>query len=518
VLKSECAGRAIALAATIVAGFTLLYAILHYERDRSLGLEWLAGESGNPLYRAQRLNEGALLYRDVACQYGPTPVYFYAIYARFFGNTVGSLIVFQRLVQTISVVLLLLLLCRVAGIGTALLMMLWFGFAFANASFHVEFGGFERICLIILMILWNPPTLRSWQRSTVLGLVLGLWQTAKFGGPFYALLALGLADAVCLWVGRGDRLAWRAAGRSLLVTCLTFLACEAAWAVVASLVLPSAVARDTLWPDFMASDYPPVWQDVPRNWQQLRLLLLKMWTTVVCTGFAFAGLAVFLRQQASSKGVEVDCRHLLGLGFVLLGLGTYLPGVNHVYAFSWALLPAVAWLVSRFSLKHQIVFYLAFAIAPAYLVKESLFPRSPGSELVAVGLPDSEDLLVERAEAVDLTLLSNAMGVVDKSRNEFAVGFFRYGGGGFHYFYNANYGLRNHMVGTASFRSYDEEELEAKLDRVPVFVFVTQHATADEARLMVFRSLSANLADRIANEYRFSPELSGGHIAVMVRA
>src|SRR5262249_14576367 len=81
-------------------------------------------------------------------------------------------------------------------------------------------------------------------------------------------------------------------------------------------------------------------------------------------------------------------------------------------------------------------------------------------------------------------------------------------GGGFHYFYNPNYGLRHHLVGCAAFRPYDEAELIVKLDRVDALILEMKAGDPLRGNLegelrMLF---SAPPAARLAPEFGPEPQ------------
>ncbi len=84
----RAAGFALAVLLTVAIAF--IAALIWLKPQYSFHSDWAIGEPGNELYRAQRISEGALLYRDVASQYGPLATYMFSGCTWLFGDTIAT--------------------------------------------------------------------------------------------------------------------------------------------------------------------------------------------------------------------------------------------------------------------------------------------------------------------------------------------------------------------------------------------------------------------------------------------
>ena len=121
--------RADALAVSLLLLIALAFGVgrIALQPDMIFTSDYVLGESGNLLYRSARLIGGARLYRDVACQYGPIPVYAHAAFAALSGNTILGSQAFHLGSSVICLGLAYAVLRRGMGIGLSLTISLLAG-------------------------------------------------------------------------------------------------------------------------------------------------------------------------------------------------------------------------------------------------------------------------------------------------------------------------------------------------------------------------------------------------------
>ncbi len=307
--RSRRADRLAVLMVLAIAAFLAL-ANIALRPDLSYGQAWIMGEPGNPLYRAERLNQGAMLYRDVACQYGAIPVYVYAMISRIAGNTINYNLAWQLCTSLICLFLIYRLLRRSLSVAlssaitvvAALPMVSPVGIIGSGTG--VEYPMLERICFLAIMLLWRQPEMRLPRHSIGIGLLLGLWQGIKFGGALFALPALFALDVAATWSLQNPD--WAQVRRSWLTILGVFLAVEAAWMALAYATLPPLLARDTIWPAYMRDGYPMM-SDKKRlpGWSGLGFFFGQQLLPLTCAVIALVTIVHFGILAAQSR-CQVD--------------------------------------------------------------------------------------------------------------------------------------------------------------------------------------------------------------------
>lgn len=176
------------------------------------GHDWILGEAGNQLYRADLPARDLHLYRDVVTQYGPLPIFLSQTVAHFIGNTVAVHLLIQSSLTLVVVgavfwlattgtirrdasVLVTIAVAVVACADTPLWpVLLAVPTAYAGVSV-------ERLCLLALMALWRPPDRRHSRHAVYAAIVVLVWQCVKPGGAVFGVAAFALVDG--LWLARG---------------------------------------------------------------------------------------------------------------------------------------------------------------------------------------------------------------------------------------------------------------------------------------------------------------------------
>jgi hypothetical protein len=99
------------------------------------------------------------------------------------------------------------------------------------------------------------------------------------------------------------------------------------------------------------------------------------------------------------------------------------------------------------------------------LMLKITFVNAPDPQLVAKALPNSENVYLSATARAELeSMIELAHGA--ESRGRFVLALYSWGGGGFHYFYDRQYGLRNYLVDQIIFRPSDALELTRKLPAI----------------------------------------------------
>lgn len=146
------------------------------------------------------------------------------------------------------------------------------------------------------------------------------------------------------------------------------------------------------------------------------------------------------------------------------------------------------------------------------------FLSRPDPTLVSYTLPGQESIYVTPEARNELDLLAHLgqppAGIQNRS---FVLAAFTWDGGGFHYYYDKNYGLRNYMLAHVGFRPYDEAELAGKLDDVRLIIVRVTSTSPTEVREVLSSVVSEGMVDRLLEQFVISPAESGGRYVVLRR-
>lgn len=511
--------RTSALIAAALALVSLLLPLCsQYLHPYRMPLEYLGQDVFNPLWRADLVSRGEVIYRDFACQYGPSGVYLYAAVAQGAGNSIQSLLLYNIVLGAIAIVPMYLLLNRVAGPWPAALTSIWFGFLFNGLCLHAEYVPLERLLFFSLMLSWRSPLERPVWGSLLLGCMFGFWQTLKFGGGIFACVSLACTDLLAIAWTQRSRAGLKVYIRQMIAVTSGLVLVEGILILVAFGLFPKAIAIDTIWPFYAAGDYTLI--GLPTTLQGWWSFFLRYWVFWACLAvvipLTFWEIGSRLRRAPEPTA---DARQAWGLLFCLLGFGTYLGSYPLMYQYGWVILPALAHGLSLLPRPWQWAFWIICLPAPAYVFKHSLEPaRGEAARLRPIELPNGERVYATEQEAESWLKMTLATNELCTSTDRFVVAALgAYGPGGFHFFYDRTFGLRNFMVGTPTFRSYDEAELMEKLPRIPAFILQVKEPSEQVAQSTLKSLFSANVVERLNVDYELSPQLSDGRFAIFVR-
>jgi hypothetical protein len=484
---------------------------------------FILGEHGNQLYRASRLLEGELLYRDVACQYGAIPVYLHAGLSAGLGVSINTVLIWHLSSSAAAVGLAYRVLRRCCDRTTS---------AFTTALFavpmllvpggilgysNVEYLSVERCCFLAVLAVWQLPEHRSRQVSVLLGGILGVWQHVKFGGAVFALAALLTVDIV-VWLNAPSTLT--TALKSWRRIIATFGVLQVVSVVAAYSFLPPDLAFDTVFPAYVAKGYPGA-DDPSRfpsfaGWPYFASTQLPM----LC-GLIAGAIVVFrtvLRARGARHGVTLGEPELLATAaalFYAFAATSYLRHVHLFYQYSWVFIFPVGYLAGCTRGIARYVLLLSALPATALLVKAAAF-NSP-IDHSRLELPDGDYVMASVADRSAIETIRQVCKKDDPNpAGEFAVASFGWCGGGVHYYFNKSYDLRNYMILPAPFRPYDEAELAAKWSKVSSLIWYNR-AKIGPASAENLRVIFPRFADRIADEFERRDDLSTAEVTVFTR-
>jgi len=315
--------------------------------------DWILGENGNQLFRADQLHSSKALYSDMDCQYGPLPVWLWYGFTLIAGNTIPANVFFQNLLTLGLVALLFWWTTRyasrrstVSAIALALGVLTFVRTPYlhliASPSANFEYLTFERLCLLGLMLLWRPPEGRSVKLAASLALLFLVWQNVKVGGAFIGLAAYGLMDVLWLMMQRRAELVrpwlrwwlFAIAGVALMesLRCTLFVLCfgtEQGWR--------------SAWPLYVADEYQRTWLTLwanPRHFVTVILPILALIAPLLW--LVVAGLRQ-RGQRAQLKPAELLLfQAAIGTLFYVIAAVPkfgYFGHEWHFFQYQWVLLP-----------------------------------------------------------------------------------------------------------------------------------------------------------------------------------
>lgn len=311
-------------------------------------------DGGLLLLTAQRLLDGAVLYRDVFYQYGPLHIFAWTGWAYLFGNTIDSYFGFLNVASTIDTVLLLLCLrktgCSVTETGITLAASIpYFLLPGSSCAGFYEHGylAFERMLFLVLVLVWKAPSDRRFVRSCTLGAIIGLMQTVKFGnaaGALAGLLCVDLFSMGSAW----NTPAWRALWRHVIGIGAGFTAVIVIFTLALYSCMPGEIARDVLWPYFMANSYVLAPIDRLPRWLTLNYFVGTQLSAVIAVLFGIVTLGFlsirFLGFGNTRVSERLPAGKESGLPLVIL-LVAFLVNALLIYKQIWLFYQSV-WMVT----------------------------------------------------------------------------------------------------------------------------------------------------------------------------
>jgi hypothetical protein len=486
---------------------------------------YVLGEAGNQLWRAERLGQGAMLYRDVACQYGYLPPYAYMLFTRIAGNTILANNIWHVVGSVVCVGLLFELLRRevplsLACVGTVLVsfqLLLAPGGIIGRYTIF-EHLSMERACLLAVMLLWRAPTNRSKGHALALGSALGVWQGVKFGGAFFAGAGVLALDFLAILKQPQPRALWVPWIKNSVFVLAGFVVVASIWVVLALATLPLPIAEDTIWPAYLADVYKEARLHGPIDWN---IFLRYKLAFPACGVLGLLGLGMWFfshsQAHASQPASFEPPASFLGLLFYFVGFSTFLGTIYLRFQYAWAMAPAAVWTLASLRPLPRIAATLAFMPGFVLMLQMTFtFPADP--EYVPYTLPNGERIVALTPQIGTLDRLSQLADHVPRSPGrEFMVFSFYYSGGGFHHYYDRPYPLRNYLVYADIFRPYDVSELTERFDQVGALVVFKGLAPVDELYAELTRFLSPMLVDRVQEQFELDLRYSGKDFVVFTR-
>lgn len=315
--------------------------------------DWILGENGNQLFRADQLHAGKALYRDIDTQYGPLPIWLWYGFTLLAGNTITANVLFQNLLVLVLVALLFWWTTRyadrrsiVVAIALALGLLTFVRTPYlhliASPSANLEYLTFERLCLVGLMLLWRPPEERPAKFAGGLALLFLTWQSAKVGGAFFGIAAYAVMDVLWLVMQRqGSSLRPWLRWWSLAVIGIVLL--ELLRCGLFVLAFGAEQGWRSAWPFYVANDYQRTWLAIaasPRHFATVVLPILALITPMLwLTAQAIRGRW----QHESLQPFQLLLfQAAVGTAFYLIAAAPkvgYFGHEWHFFQYQWVLLP-----------------------------------------------------------------------------------------------------------------------------------------------------------------------------------
>jgi hypothetical protein len=366
-------------------------------------------DGGLLLLTAQRLLDGAALYRDVFYQYGPLHIFAYAGWGYVFGNTVDSYFAFLNVASVINTMLLVLCL-RKAGCSaaeTSLTLAATVPYFLLPGSPSAGFYGhgflaFERMLFLVLVVIWRTPSDRSLARSCALGVIVGIMQTVKFGNAAGALAGLLAVDAFSIWSASNGSF-WRTMLRSTMWIAAGFLLVVGIFAAVLFVYLPSEVGRDVLWPSYMVNSYVVAPSDRMPRWLSLNYFVGTQLSAVLAVLFGIVTVGVLsikalaVRKKPGGMSADLQPSEKAALPLVILLIAFVVNAILiykqtwHFYQSVWMVTAAICFPVKRLPVSVKMAVAILLVPCLWVTVREVVRPRSARIE-ESVTVPNGETI------------------------------------------------------------------------------------------------------------------------------
>ena len=455
--------------------------------DVAISHEFLFSDPGTNLLLAERLSEGARLYRDIGFSYGPLAIHPYRLWSEIFGNSPRSYSSLLGMFSLINVLLAYAVMRTrvsrttaaivvVVGLLTTILIPSSIMFGYQSSMYFV----LERTFFLIAIAIWTPPTERTVGRAIALGAILGLCQWLRFGTAFFLGLSILLLDVLAIVLLAARRPQVERWLRISVVTLLSFLLVQGAWVIYAFATLPRADALDAVWPSYVLAGFA-VWPEYLRRpeFVNVRHFAAQQLTIVVSGLFAIAGTVLVCRRLLAAKRNAVqdtnyarllgDLRLVLPLAFYTLGCVALFKSVYHFSQYAWTLPITAALLLER----NNRLFGAAFALLtiPTFALTVKVnFVTKPPSDAVWLVAPNGAMVVVPAKVDRRVHALREYAGGAG-GRPLFIVST----GAGFHAMFDVPQPTRQswHVLGFA--RAGDDSTMLTTLATVPSAIVLSEH-------------------------------------------
>lgn len=469
----------------LLVGLVVIFIEIKLTQKESYTSGFLIAEESQNFLVADKLLHNGTLYRDIASPYGYIPAYSHLLAAKIFGNHIATYYRYFEFLDCIIAVLLYFLCRRIlsppAAFSFTLLAFIPQVIAPGSLSsgqiIHPAFP-VEKVLLICVALLWSEPSRKSWPRSLLVGVCLGLLQGVKFGGGLVAGLAIALVEASILLKSRFSPEGWRNFIRSGITILLGFSIVELAWIILAYLSLPPHIAYDVLWPVYMLKNYAGFANSVrwPR-WIGLGYFLGVHAVPLL----GLIGSLWFIRDQLITRSHawlsnpdSNESRRTMGIVilplFYVIGCFIYFKQFWHFNLYSWTLVIGASYLLIQ---PIRVIRWATVAICVisfVLFVKVNFFkPHDPS--LLSLSLDNGEQLWVQDSEYQRFKDVLNTLRTPPTSDKQSGLPVVFYPlGAGFHTFFHVPQKGRSCYFAPGLIRPYDNRELIELADQAAHWV------------------------------------------------
>ncbi len=448
-----------------------LFALAHSYSESIYNTDWILGENGNQLFRADQLAAGKSLYGDVDCQYGPLPIWLWYGFTLMAGNTIGANVLFQNLLTLVLVAGLFWWLSQNAkskshlvflaiGLGLLTFARTPYLYLLASPSANFEYLTFERLCLLGLMLLWRPPTQRCNKLGVGLVLLFLLWQCVKVGGAFMGLGAYAAMDVIWL-LARGRRDLFQTWLRWWLKVSVGILIAEALRCAAFVLCFGADQGWRSAWPLYVADEYQRTWLTLwanPRHFITVVLPILAMLLPLPL--LIHLTLRERDRAEQSPKEDTVPYQAAVGTLFYLLGavpVVGYFGHEWHFFQYQWVLLP-LALVCLRYRLCLGLAILLLIHLGPLNRTLRELRRATPPDQLER--LETQIGPIIAPKDDTRLAVIKTALATVRADAGHRSIIIGTWGGGGWYVAAQESHRPQNIFFSNAIIRrSTDNAEL-----------------------------------------------------------
>lgn len=302
-------------------------------------------DQGSFLYVLDCLERGEVLYRDIAWQYGPLAIAWFAAFAKVLGNSPVTLVLASGAAVILTWVVIVELASRVLGFARA-----WLGgvCVLLPVMTHLLLRGFnngphsavEALALAMVALLLARPA-RDWRGALGVGVVLGLLQMVRFGPHLVAGFVVGV-----LWVWSMEGRKWRERVSQLVAIGVAYALVWTGYAAWLATRLPAEAWGDQLWPSFMTEHYRQAFQNrfpaVVGSWDAI----VRWLPMAVALGLAVMAFVRPVRRGGRDGASAVPAALLVFPGYFLVAAAVLFRSGYHVSGHLWLLWAALplAWL------------------------------------------------------------------------------------------------------------------------------------------------------------------------------
>jgi len=468
-----------------------LWGVVSVQPESIYSTEWILGENGNQLFRADQLDSGKSLYGDVDCQYGPLPIWLWYGFTLVAGNTITANVLFQCLLTLLLVAGLFWwatqntkskshLIVVALGLGLLTFARTPYLYLLASPNSNFEYLTFERLCLFGLMLLWRPPDQRSKKLGVGLVLLFLVWQCVKVGGAFIGLAAYAAMDVIWL-LARQRRDLFQTWLRWWLKLSAGILLVEALRCAAFVLCFGSAQGWRSAWPLYVAGEYQRTWLTLwanPRHFVTVILPILAL--LLPLPWLIHRTIKERNHPNLAPTADTILFQAAIGTLFYLLGA---VPGVGyfghewHFFQYQWTLLP-LALVCLRYRPCAGLALLLLLHAGPLNRIVRELRLAVPANQRERLETPIGP--IIAPSGDARLATIKAALAAVEPASGHRSLIIGTWGGGGWYVAAQEPHRPHNIFFSHAIIRRpWDNEEFATLLDSTDLVV-ILQRPDADQ--------------------------------------